>query len=287
MITFGEDRFVPDLKKMWRLCFPDDTDDFVDFYFRDVYKGEETLILLGEGSPVASLQVIPYRLRIDGDICRAGYISGAMTHPEFRRRGYMEVLLKRSFEMMKGWKYDYTFLIPQEQWLFDFYGKYGYFSAFPTGEEILSVPLDEEIPAPEDTGNIRVIGDVYEARKSNFFSVYSQFLSQKGRVVLKDEDQTESLLRDLFLSEGVLFCNDSGFAFALEEEQKVVVKEFSLSDPGMRGIFLNKIANYFRNGNLLIRDYAVPGPTRSGGMIKNLSENRELPANIYMSMMLD
>jgi predicted acetyltransferase len=126
MITPSNETYKPCLKQMWNHCFPQDSNEFIDFYFDKVYKNDESLVYVENNKPVAFLQMIPYSLKIGAKIYSAAYISGAMTHPDFQKRGYMGQLLKASFEAMKENGYDYTFLIPQEEWLFGFYEKFGY-----------------------------------------------------------------------------------------------------------------------------------------------------------------
>jgi len=127
MIRYGKDTDKETLMRMWKHCFPQDTDHFVQFYFNKVYVNDETLVFCVENDlPVASLQIIPYRIKTSAHLLRGGYISGAMTHPDYRKKGYMDKLLKASFDEMAKKGYDYAFLIPQEKGLIDMYAKYGF-----------------------------------------------------------------------------------------------------------------------------------------------------------------
>jgi len=133
MIRYGLDTDKKSLMEMWKLCFPSDNDRFIKFYFDNVYKNEETLVFSDNGQPVASVQMIPYRIKTVYNILKGGYISGAMTHPGHRKKGIMDKLLKTSFEEMILKNYDYTFLIPQEKWLIGMYEKYGFHLCEPAG----------------------------------------------------------------------------------------------------------------------------------------------------------
>jgi len=126
MIRTGQDTDKKPLMRLWKMCFPLDTDSFIRFYFNKVYSNEETLVFVENNQPVASLQMIPYRIKTKDSLLWGGYISGAMTHPDYRKRGYMDKLLRASFDEMIKKTYDYTFLIPQEKGLIDMYAKYGY-----------------------------------------------------------------------------------------------------------------------------------------------------------------
>ncbi|MDR1371869.1 MAG: GNAT family N-acetyltransferase [Dysgonamonadaceae bacterium] len=126
MITFASDRHKSALKAMWKICFPADDNEFIDFYFDSVYKNEETPVYLIEDKPVASLQILPYSFKINDETFTAAYLSGVMTHPACRKCGYMNDLIKFTIKTAFECGFDYSFLLPQEKWLFEFYEKFGF-----------------------------------------------------------------------------------------------------------------------------------------------------------------
>ena len=126
MIRYANDTDRESLMQMWKYCFPEDTDYYFNFYFDNFYSNEETLLCEENGQPVASLQMIPYRLKTGDSLSQGGYIFSAMTHPDHRKKGYMAQLLQASFDEMIKKGYDYTFLIPGEKGLVGLYEKYGF-----------------------------------------------------------------------------------------------------------------------------------------------------------------
>jgi len=132
MIRQGRDTDKEILMQLWKCCFPEDSNLFIRFYFDKVYANEETLIYEVNTQPVASLQMIPYQLKVGNSFLRAGYISGAMTHPDYRKKGYMSQIMLTSFDEMIKKGFDYTFLIPQENGLIQMYTKYGFLLCEPT-----------------------------------------------------------------------------------------------------------------------------------------------------------
>ena len=126
MIRSGKNNYKPYLKALWKLCFPKDSDSFVDFYFDKIYKNEETFVYIENNRPVAALQIIPYAIQTGHQIRQGGYLSGIMTHPDYRKRGYMDKLLHTAFDEMAKKNYDYAFLIPQEKELAAMYAHYGF-----------------------------------------------------------------------------------------------------------------------------------------------------------------
>jgi len=288
MIRFGEDKYIPELKKLWRLCFPEDTESFINLYFNKVYKNEDTLIFLEDNIPVASFQMIPYPIRNNGQIRLAGYISGAMTHPSFRKRRIMGQMLEYSFDVMREKGYDFSFLIPQEDWLFEYYSKFGYQEAFP---KAFVSPVSFEIKSSQKIilrdKTIRIYTQMEEVDISDFFIGYSRFLMENNPVVLKSKTQLAIILEDFFDERGVLFSNDWGIAFCSGNKEEVFVKEFFYFDTEMESLFLSAIADYFRTKNLLIQKYESSPSVFYQGMIKKLTDHSNIPVDIYMSMMLD
>jgi len=144
MIRQGKDTDKDSLRQLWKCCFPEDTERFISFYFDNVYANDETLVYVENNQPVASLQMIPYQIKAGDNLSWGGYISGAMTHPDYRKKGYMSQLLYASFDEMIKKGYDYTFLIPQEEWLIRVYAKYGFRlcepSYYPPENKVLKSP---------------------------------------------------------------------------------------------------------------------------------------------------
>lgn len=288
MIQYGEDKYKEELKLLWKLCFPDDSETFIHFYFEEVYTNEDTLVLIEEGKIVSSLQMIPYPIKIGSTINLAGYISGAMTHPNYQKKGYMGQLLNASFKEMKEKGYNYTFLIPQQDWLFNYYGQFGYNQAFPIHQSTLLSAPDKTISSNllRDK-TIQVYKSLNEIEISDFYTIYSRFLMQQKNVVLKTKQQVNNILWDLFEGQGLLLYNDWGMAFVYPQKDKTIIREFFFYDEEIKQEYLFFMGQsyplknifYYNNPNAPFLNYK--------GMIKNLDGNTQLPADIYMSMMLD
>ncbi|MDR0685900.1 MAG: GNAT family N-acetyltransferase [Dysgonamonadaceae bacterium] len=125
-VVFGRKVYKPALRQMWEQCFLEDDDDFLDFYFGEMFRCRGTLVGLSGGIPVTSLQMFPYRLHTQVGSFPVVYLCGVMTREEFRGRGYCGALLRRSIEVIRGRGFGYILLIPQDMELFDFYEKFGF-----------------------------------------------------------------------------------------------------------------------------------------------------------------
>jgi predicted acetyltransferase len=289
MISFGKDKYKPVLKEMWKLCFPEDTDTFINFYFDEVYKNDETLIYLVNRKPVATFQMTPYFLKTGEEIFCAGYISGAMTHPDFRQRRFMRELLLMSFNIMQERGFDYTFLIPQEKWLFDYYGKFGY-------KIIEGIYKDTAYHCKGETRNNSIdytsIPDCFTISQfatmdiTTIYHIYYRFLSEIPQVILKTEEQFKQILRNFLDENGVLFASEQGIAFTFKKENYVVVKEFFYQNKKIRDLFLKTICNCHSQEKIVIQNSSDKLNGKQG-MIKRLNGDTPEILTLYISMMLD
>jgi len=285
MITYSTGELKPKLKEMWKLCFGDN-DEFIQFYFDKIYRNDNTLVLLLEnGFPAASLQILPYQIKISNSIYDAGYISGAMTHPEHRNKGYMKQLLNTAFEEMKKQAFTFSFLIPQEDWLFDFYIQYGYEKAFP--QSIQMIHPEENII---DYSSIEIYRDFKNFPVCEIYHLYSAFLNQKENVVLKTQDQLKLIVEDLFIEGGYFFyIKQKGLAFVVRNGNNAVVKEIFYNEHELQQILLATIQHTLQSHKIMIwNNDSIDGISRFYGMIKVLDTSKftqAIPKDFYMSIL--
>lgn len=100
---------------MWENIFSEDTEEFLDYYYREKNRDNEILTLSEDGKDVSMLHLNPYELRIGTGKARCNYIVAVATDPEYRHRGYMAALLKDAFHHMYERKEPFTFLMPADE----------------------------------------------------------------------------------------------------------------------------------------------------------------------------
>lgn len=288
MIQLGAEKYKSKLKLLWKQCFPNDSDKFIEFYFQEIYTDENSLLLLKGNEVVSALQIISYPIKIGSVIYLGGYISGAMTNPSFQKKGYMSELMNASFERMKEMDCAYTFLIPQEYWLFDFYRQFGYKEAFPICENTL--PVISETPIISQLirdRKIRIYDSLEKIDIDDFFIIYSRFLMEQKNVVLKTKQHLKAILWDLFDEKGLLLYNDWGMVFLYPKQEEVIIKEFFFYDSEIKQDFLFFIGQFSSQKKIIYYNNPNAPFLKYNGMIKSLDKTVESVQNIYMSMMLD
>ncbi len=129
MIRFADTDTTPLVRSMWKTCF-DDTEKYMDLHFSKKYKPENTLLYFEGNICMAALQMLPYSIRFYNKIVPFYYLAGLCTLPEYRNRGCMGQLIKASFEVMRERQIPLCGLVPADDWLFDYYAKYGFETVF-------------------------------------------------------------------------------------------------------------------------------------------------------------
>ena len=134
-IRFADAADTPAVTALWTLCFPGD-EEFRRYFFARLYRPEWTLLLLRGNRLCAMAQMRPCRMQNGCVTENATYIYGACTHPDCRRQHLMDRLLRRSFELDRTLGRTASVLIPQEDWLFGFYARFGYAPVLYACEEM-------------------------------------------------------------------------------------------------------------------------------------------------------
>lgn len=150
------------LLALYRACFPEDEPSFWEWIFDRLYCPGNTLNLREEGRIVASLQMLPCALNLNGQIFSAHYIYAVSTLPEWQGRGLMAQLLQQAEEEGRKQGHDFSILITQEDSLLDYYARFGYEPRFLLG---LGEPADRAADGVIRTAceaDIPVLNDLYE-----------------------------------------------------------------------------------------------------------------------------
>ena len=64
------------VKALWKVCF-DDSEEFVEMYFRLRYKTEVNVAIKSGDEVISALQMLPYPMTFGGETVQTSYISEA------------------------------------------------------------------------------------------------------------------------------------------------------------------------------------------------------------------
>lgn len=184
MIRFAEEHDRSAIVALWNRCFRDDP-AFSEWFFASRYRTDQTLLLLEEDTLCAMVQMLPYSYYNGKSLSEVTYIYGACTAPEQRCKGYMAQLLQESFRIDVERGRTASVLIPAEPWLFDFYRKYGYETAFAVTDQLISFD-----------GKLRMDGKICPLTKKDsrlMQGLYEQLLATIPHLRRSEQDWSDQL----------------------------------------------------------------------------------------------
>lgn len=228
--------------KLWRTCF-NDTKEFIRLYFSRKYSDENTVAEFFHGNLVSALQMLPYTMSWNGSVVPISYVSGAATLPQFHNMGKMRQVLTEAFLRMYDQKFLFSILIPQEDWLYDYYARKGYAAVCRrTTTEYL--PVGAKIHP-----SVEILTSLPDKRiREAIHDCLSRMMLQRAVCVQHDMEDVDIIIRDHFLSEGRLYLHRenraiNGVAFVLPDyPSDFRVSELLYDTPATRTALLETIA---------------------------------------------
>ena len=99
-------------KEIWKLCFGDST-DYIDFFYANCYKKDETLLLLEDGEIISMLTTIPVKIVLaDKREYDAAMLYAVATHPRYQGRGAATRLMESAHRRLLEKNQVFSGLVP-------------------------------------------------------------------------------------------------------------------------------------------------------------------------------
>lgn len=183
MIQFANNKTAIEVISLWKQVFGD-TDEYIKLFFSRQYKNENTLIHWVDGKVVASLQMIPYSIRFYGEVIPFYYLAGLCTLPQYRQKGYMKDLIYESFSIMRERNIPLSILVPAEEWLFEYYEKFGFSKTFEKSTDDLK---------------FKNFVETHQIESKNTYTDFNKTYQEKDFCVLKSEYDFETIIQEFKL----------------------------------------------------------------------------------------
>ncbi len=255
------------VKELFCHCFPGEP-DFNDWYFEHEFKVENTLVFEEDGKVTSMLQMLNCQIAKNEKLYNATYIFGAGTHEDYRRKHQMQQLLDESFKLdMQNAKY-FSVLIPQEDWLFKFYEKYGYNKQFYLKKDHIvnrKNNYEKQTIHFANCDDIEQLNKIYEQNVMHDFFVKrnKQFWESQIKLV-NDTGSGVAVLKD---SENII-----AYAFVYNSEKELFVQEaFAINDNGTQTLLQN-LCNFYNKGELKCMQYTDKVLNKPFAMVKFYKE---------------
>lgn len=156
------------LLALYLACFPEDDPQFWNWVFEHLYVPENTLNVRENGRIVASLQMIPCKMRLKDRLFEAHYIYAASTLPEKQGQGLMAGLLAQAAEEGCRRGHAFSVLITQEDSLLNYYARFGYKPAFCIGMGVPETSAVNGLVRMASPTDIPVLSHIYEVAAQGF-----------------------------------------------------------------------------------------------------------------------
>lgn len=124
-IEVAEQSDISQLRTLWKYVFGDE-DWYLDLFFDNIFRHEDTLVAKCENKVVSMMYMIPYRMRINTETYDIMYLYALATDKSYRGKGIMSELIRRSEQIVEERGYLGSFLIPAKRELYEFYMQRGF-----------------------------------------------------------------------------------------------------------------------------------------------------------------
>lgn len=101
MIRYGDTKSIPELKRLWNVCF-DDEDLYINDFFAALYEDQNVLLAEEKGVLMGASFFLPGKIFVEegeGYWQEIRYVYALAVDPKFRRRGIAGELLHRAYEL--------------------------------------------------------------------------------------------------------------------------------------------------------------------------------------------
>ena len=183
------------VKDIWKYCF-NDSDEYVDFYFKHKFDPQNTIVLENEGNIISSLHLNQHKIYLNFKEYKSSYVVGVSTLPEARGLGKMNELMKESLRHMYNLDQSVSILMPID---FRLYTKYGYENCYDMLVQKLNIY------------NLRKykINGIFEKADNagDLEDIYACAVSRYNGYVVRDRKYFKEFIEEMRIEGGYIYIN--------------------------------------------------------------------------------
>lgn len=262
-------------RQLWENCFHD-SKAFIDLYFSRRYTDEVNQVIEADGKVVAALQMLPYTMTFCGTSIPLSYVSGACTHPSYRKKGYMRQLLTRTHAAMYAQGCWMSFLIPAEDWLKGYYAKSGYAVSFGCDIKKISPSFPRRTAA--DASSMQEClrkEDIQTGTCDHLYPVFNRFMRTRRCCIQHDLADWRTVVSDWALAGNDLWTfirreEICGMAFVSFSGNELQIKEILTEQAEDVGYWASLLAGHYPGVSSSVCLPAKGEPTLYLGMARVL-----------------
>ena len=250
---------LPQAKKLWAICFPEDDEEFIDYYFAERTAANCVFGAFDNANLVSMLCRDSRMMFANGELVPVCFVSGVSTDPAYRNRGIVRTLMSKLDSDLICEGFAAALLQPFD---FDFYKKLGY--------EVFSkrrTAVINEKAIEQAYSELKLTGS--EQNKSISFTrpdaalintVYNTYFGQRNGVLQRSIERCEALAHEFMLSGACSLCAGRAYAFWYPEEGELTLHEFAFENARDALLLLERITA--KHSEFLVElpcDRSIPG----------------------------
>jgi predicted N-acetyltransferase YhbS len=133
-LRFAKKNDVDGITRLWDECFPGD-EAFREYYMAEIFEPANTLVHEDGGRVVSMAHMLPMEMDYHTRIVPVCYVYAMGTDPAYRGKGLAAELMEQVFRELRQRDIPLAVIVPQEDSLFDYYGRFGFAGVFSIGRE--------------------------------------------------------------------------------------------------------------------------------------------------------
>lgn len=185
------------VRDLWTYCFTDSR-DYVDFYFKNKYNPDKTMVVEDGGRILSAIHLNQHRVKLGGKDLDTSYVVGVSTLAEARGMGFMADLMSRSLYQVGAMEQSFAILMPIDHRLYRTYG-------FETCYDILEIKLDIF-----DLKKFKLDGSFKRASKEDaddLVEVYSSAITAYNGSALRDQAYFTEFVEEMEIEGGYIYIS--------------------------------------------------------------------------------
>ena len=200
VLTYLDAEDKDETKHLWHMCFPEDSESFIEYYYKEKTKDNEILVKKDNGLLILMVQYNPYAVKLRGHLWKLDYLVGVATEESRRREGHFRDVFVKMLHDEEAAGKPITYLVPVNPAVyapmgFTFIGNVASYELTEEAKKTLTRTVCQD--TPEDCGRAAVymeqwLGaryEMYTRRDAAYVSrLIKELASENGTLEFLEQD---------------------------------------------------------------------------------------------------
>lgn len=215
MIRICKDEDIKDIRKLYYEAF-DDSEAFVDFYFKDKLIPEKVVIIEENSSLISMMHLNPFKVFFNEGLYDISYFVAIATNKEYRQKGYMKKLMAYALNKLYSEGEIFSLLMPIDSRIYERYG-FGFI------EDNLHFDIDSSKMMHKH------IDGIYREATVNDFNLlvdyYTIYCKTFNLITYRDVKSFERIYSELLTEDGKIILFEDGYLMVYYYQNILCVRE--------------------------------------------------------------